>query len=493
MAVESRGLASGHALNTLAGRVLFGLLSLLLYLLVEGWDSLGKPWGPGVSTGLAYAAFALHLLLNRGRVSGFDPILWIPVSMLLFYFGMPIAELLEPGITAGYDAWSIGISPSLERGFAAHLLAFCAFLWGTHLAGTKPLSSGPGASKPDPSLKIPGMLMITGSTGMIFFGIALLGPSIIFSTYDVFWDAKNSGADARWLETGLIFAMSGIFATFATDDPHSRLRRYFAMAITAMVAILLILKGDRSTLVGLGVGAGWCFSQRIRRAPVAITLCAAVFGLMVLPMLKEFRDWRSIEYTLQTSPLHLLASAFAEMGSSALPLAYTLDLIPSIGHYRLGVSYLAAFIDLVPNFGLTPGKSFGIASIDTSGSAWITSILTPDWFANGGGLGYSMDAEWYFNFGMPAVFLGMMFLGWLTGRIRNASSNSALRLVWSAMFFVAMTGYVRNVIGYALRVAIWPIVGMALMKLILRFVGGPPRPSPTLQPIEPSRGVSARA
>ncbi len=484
--------ASRGAIETLSGRVIFGLFALFLYLVVELWNSLGTPFGPGTCAALAYVFFALHLFFVRGRISGFDPIIWIPVAMLLFYFGLPITnEVINRGNPIGYNTWEAGLSPNLERGFAAHVLSFAAFLFGTHLAGTRDLSGGPGTSKPDPSLKLPSMIMLFGALGMIAIGVALVGPSVVFGTYDVWWDAKSLGADARGVDIGLVFAMSGIFGILATDDGR-RGRRYFALGMAGLIGLLLILKGDRSHLIGLGMGVGWCYSQRVRRISPTLVFALAFLALMAVPLLKEFREWRTIEYASSSSPRQLLAATFGEMGSSAMAFVYTLDFIPSESPYRWGMSYLGGALELVPNFGLTPGKSFVLTNVDYSPSAWITRELAPAWFDMGGGFGYSMDAEAYFNFGMPAVLIGMTFFGWLTARVRNSSQGSALKLVWSAMFLAAMSMYVRNIFGYPLKVAVWPIVGLFTIRFFLSLLGGSQPRTTSVPPIESDPSASAR-
>lgn len=461
-----------------AGRLVFGVSAFVIYLLVTLWYELGEPFGPGVSCALAYGFFVLHILISRKRLSALDPVAWIIVSMLMFYFGVPVAIALLPSeVHSGYDSWHIGVSPNLYRGYAALLLTEVSFIWGVYLAGIKDLSRGPAHDdEPDHSLADPALLMILGGLVMFAGGVALVGPSVVFGTYNVWWGAKLSGADPRFIDQGTLFAMAGVFGILATDHRRRRGRRYFALIVALLLGVVFLMKGDRSSLIALGIGCGWCWSQRISRIRPALALAAAVAAISVLPLIKEFREYRSIAAHKSSGPVQLLGEAFYEMGSSANAMIYTLDLIPARGPYRWGMSYVDALLQAVPNFGLTPGKSFVLNNMEYHPSTWITFTLNPNLFESGAGYGYAMAAEWYFNYGIPAVFLGMTFFGWITGRIRNSSQRSALRLVASALFLAAMAIYVRNIIGYPLKLATWPVIGLWVISRVFKLLRGSPRP-----------------
>jgi oligosaccharide repeat unit polymerase len=320
------------------------------------------------------------------------------------------------------------------------------------------------------------MAMTLGSLLMVAGGVALVGPSVVFGLYEDWWAAKAAGADARFVDVGLIFATSGVFGLIASDDPRQPLRRYFALFIAALIAFLYVQKGARSPLIALCVGVGWCYSQRIKRIQPIMALAAAVVALMVLPMIKEFRHTKQISESSTLGPRKLMAQAFFEMGSSASVMGYTLDLIPATESYAYGITYLDAFLQAIPNLGITPGKSFVLYGLGKeyahgtriSPSSWITEQLNPIWFDNGGGYGFAMVAEFYYNFGMPAVLIGMTGCGFLMARVRNASRRSDLWLVGSALLFAAMVAWVREVVGVPFKIATWPVIGLFLIGFAFR-------------------------
>src|SRR5215469_5612582 len=191
-----------------AGSVLFGFAAVILYIAAQFWQELGIQAGPPVFAVFAFLLFSIHVGLIFRRCNAMDPLIWIPVSMLFFYFGMPVSvELLHDPYLPGYDAWQLGFSPNLGRGFCMALLTLVAFLWGVYLGGVKDLSGGAKRDlKPDESLVLPGMALLGGGLAMVAVGIAIVGPSTVFGLYANWWYAKTYGADPRLLDIGLIFA-----------------------------------------------------------------------------------------------------------------------------------------------------------------------------------------------------------------------------------------------------------------------------------------------
>jgi oligosaccharide repeat unit polymerase len=456
--------------SNVVGAFLFGMVSLWLLGAVAYWPALGS-FDPGVAAICAFSLFFLHVLLVHRRISAVDPVVWLPVSFLCFYFGMPVSMGVF-GNTQGWDAWGIGLPRNFDRGFALALLTLSSFLWGMHLGGFSDLSGGPKALvRRDDSLVVPAWLMCLGALGMVAVGVAIVGPSVVFGYYSEWWGAKKAGADARFVDMGLILAGAGVFALLASHDSRRPLRLYFALATSLALVLIFVQKGSRGGLISFGIGASWCFSQRVRRIPILPLLAVASLAILVLPALREYRTTKRIEAAKTLSAQELAGHAFREMGGSVTVFGHTLDLVPARDDYIYGMSFVRAVVDAIPNVGLTKGKSFSIKKLEYSPSAWLTWQLNPAFFASGGGYGFAMGAELFYNFSFPGVLMGAAFLGWMTVRIRNAAYESALALVASALFMAAMATYVRNVIGAPLRAALWPVVGLFLLRALVRALG----------------------
>src|SRR5688572_324258 len=261
-------------------------------MMVFAWRGLGDPWGPGTSALIGYVLVGLHIALLARRVSPMDPLVWIPIGMLLFHFGVPVA-IEWVGLVGSYDPWSAASGTILGRGYCVALLAAVAFLWGIHLAGVADLALPP--TQEDRSLGVPAVLFTFGALAMTAVGIAIVGPSALFGLYHQWWDAKLLGADQRFVDTGLVFSGAGVYALLATDEPGARWRRWLAYAVLALCLFVALQKGDRTTMVTIGVGAGWCYSQRIARVRWPSVLAVAFVALVAFPVIREWRAERRIE------------------------------------------------------------------------------------------------------------------------------------------------------------------------------------------------------
>jgi oligosaccharide repeat unit polymerase len=378
----------------------------------------------------------------------------------------------------GYDQWGGGNAAFVARGYCASLLSFVTLLWGIQLAGVRPLQGSPRRdSGMDRSLATSALIFALGSLALVGFGVALVGPSTVFGIYQDWWDAKALGADQRFIDIGLVFSFSSVFALIATDEPGARWRRWFAYVAALIVATMAVQKGDRSVLIALGIGTGWCYTQRIGRLRWVTVLAAATVAMVFMPVIVEWRAHRSVEESRNTSAYELLGKSIYSMGSSANALVFTLEFIPATRGYHWGGTFRHTLLTGIPNFGLSKGKEWARGSIEDTPSNWLSRIISPGWYARGGGYGYSMAAEWYYNFGFPGLVLGMTLVGWGLARARNASFRSSLALVWSACLFAGVAVWVRNTSGTPFKVAVWPVIGLFVIDRLLRLLRGRSRRS----------------
>jgi oligosaccharide repeat unit polymerase len=462
--------------------LLFGGASISLLFLAWFVPS-PRLFGPATSGALAFGLFALHLLMTRRQLAAFDPGIWICVNMLFNYFGMVIAmEVLDaPGLN--YDPFNLGRPPQLQRAFAVALLTMTAFLFGMHLAGWMKAAADPQDWPPAArSISRAAWAMFVLGIAMIAVGIPIAGSSVLFGAYnDMKLAQKFATSDIRFFSTGHIILQCGIFALIASHRKDRPWALRAALTAAALLAILKVMIGDRAGLMILALGAGWAFTQHVRRVPHWITVPGYIVAFLVMPIIGEFRENRRVEETVQLGTVELAASTFTNMGSSLIPFAYTLEHVPRNKPYTYGVSMLSQLVDNIPNIGLAPGRIFGLDPLTHNPSKWLVATSNPSkWRNNAGGYGFAVGAEWYFNFGMPGVFVGMTLLGLLMGRVRNASRDGPLALVFGSLVFVMVVSWVRNDFGYPFRLFMWPM----LTLLILRFLtsGSGRRPTPARRP-----------
>jgi oligosaccharide repeat unit polymerase len=271
-------------------------------------------------------------------------------------------------------------------------------------------------------------------------------------------------------DIGLIFAKAGVIGLLVAHRPQRSTWTWFALATAVIIFVLSARLGDRGGLFSFACATAWVYSQRVRRIPASRMVIAAALAVFVLPGIKEYRETRSLAATLSLNPIQAVSSTLFEAGTSVLTIVYTLDLIPAEKPYGWGVSYVRAFFHLIPNIGLTPGKSFLPEALVSSPSHWLTARINPIKYEQGGGYGYSVCAEWYFNFGLPGVFVGMAFVGYMLCFFRERQRRGPLWQAWSAFFFSMSALIVRNILGAPLKAATWSFVALWVVAGLLRTV-----------------------
>jgi hypothetical protein len=448
--------------------LLFGLASVLLFLLLLGWREPGL-FDPIVATGLAWAAFLLHLTFSGRRLGAFDPGIWIPVLILVHYFGMPIAvDLLQDPEFVDYDAWNVGGPPKVTLSFAVALLTLTCFLAGFQAAGvtdqSRPAASFPPERRP---LLGPALCLLLGGFAFMLIGIPLAGADLIFGSYGDYKIAnKFADADLRFFGTGFIFANCGIYGLLAAHDPARRWRVAVALGCSAILAVFLLVAGNRGGLSVLALAGGWAFTQRVRKVPRWAVAVGFSFAMLGMPIIGEWRQSKELQTVEVQGAKHLAAAIFYEMGSTLPTFSYTLEYVPSQKPYDYGMSVINQLIINVPNLGLQVGRRFGLDPLAHDPDNWVTYVANPIKYERLlGGYGYSLGAEWYFNFGMIGVLVGMFLTGFATARVREAGRRSGTWLTFATLFYGMMLAIVRNDVGYPLRTVLWPLVGLLLLQL----------------------------
>jgi hypothetical protein len=458
--VRVRGASRPHVI------VIFVLAaaSLLLAIATQYWHDLGAPFSPEAAAIAAVCFTALHLFSMRRAIEPFDPCLWIPVLIILFYFGMPFAAMLgdDPWLDL-YDAWGLGSPPRLSQAYCLALLSLTAFLLGTQIR--RPLRLSPPSPSAHARVTLgPALTMAIGGLLMTALGVLMIGPSTVFGLYNDLTLTRKIYGDPRLLDAGALFAQGGVFGLLAGYHARARASYLVAVAATFILCVFMLLTGDRGGLSAFGLGAGWLYTRQIRRLRLLWVVLVFIGAFLVMPIIKEFRDYRSVESTSTLSVRELAAKTFFEMGSSLAVFCYTLDEIPRYKPYDLGMSVVYAVASAVPNFSLTSGKSFLPDSLTHNPSHWVTATANPIKYERvGGGYAYALGAEWYFNFGTLGVLFGMALLGYLTTAIRNKVGAGYLLTIGSALYLSMLALLVRNALGAPIRMGLWPMVGFLVM------------------------------
>ena len=447
------------------GLMFFGMTATVLLMMCFVWENLGNPWGPLPSALAAWVLFIIHIVLIRSRLSAMDPLVWIPVFMLLFYFGTPIAVDLM-GFSEYGEAF--GPVPKLTIGFVINLMSFAAFFFGVHLSGIADCSR-PTTYFPEVTRSLIPAALAMGVVGyvMLLIGVAIAGPGILFGSYVDLRMAEASGkVTTSWYNVGTILVPATCMALLASYDKSKGWIPPFVMAAMAPVLLLLVATGDRGGLAAQIMALGWVFTQRLRRVSATVATVGFVLALILMPMLKEYRNYRDVQDSSQLSSYELIAATFYEMGSSGLIFAWTVDAVPRTRPYDYGASIALPVVYLVPWVGrAVPG--LGEYALDHNQNYWISQFIDPASYAvKGASHGFTMTGVWYSNFGIAGVYIFGAGIGWAAGRLRNMGRENSIRILASGLSVVFMALVIRNSLGTPLRYVVWPF-GMILICYLL--------------------------
>jgi oligosaccharide repeat unit polymerase len=186
-----------------------------------------------------------------------------------------------------------------------------------------------------------------------------------------------------------------------------------------------------------------------------------------------WESYRSIE-----NPVIAIIS---EIGGSMQTVAYTIDLIPAVRPFDMGVSYLYALTTVIPNVfgqGVHPAIAHGIAA------DWLVWQVNPEIAAEGGGLGYSFIAEAFLNFGWlgAPVMLALIGFGLATVFLWADRSGNRLNIALAAIFVAFLSHFARGESATIVRPFVWyglgpyVLIGM-LSGLLTCWQTAPEHPS----------------
>lgn len=228
--------------------------------------------------------------------------------------------------------------------------------------------------------------------------------------------------------------------------------RWFAVAV-GLYVLNLVLQGDRSEL---GVFLFPFFFVRhylIRRFRPVQMLGLALVALLTVSGLKAFRasnEAQTVAVKIQ-DPTWVVHKTADETGHTLDTLVRSLELVPGRYDYFRGKTYVDAVARVVPNILIR--RDDAIVS-----SVWLTEETSERKTAGKGGLGFSIVAEAYINFGAMGAPLVLLLIGLAHGWAERVLTRPRLRLELFALFMVAQLGllvHVRNSAVLYLRGTVW--------------------------------------
>lgn len=223
-------------------------------------------------------------------------------------------------------------------------------------------------------------------------------------------------------------------------------------------SVIQFYLGSRSSAAMPLIAYAWLWDRNIRKIPRTILLVSGIFLLFIIfPLVKAFRNIVG-ENRIELIDIFFgidnpIVTILSEMGGSMKTVAYTIDLVPVLRDYDMGLGYIYALLTIIPNmfWDIHPTIARGLAA------DWLVWTVDPIFASKGGGLGYSFIAEAYLNFGWTGSVIVLCIFGYLFGKLNAWSerSRSSLSLALVATFLSFFLFFARGESASIVRPLLW--------------------------------------
>jgi oligosaccharide repeat unit polymerase len=268
------------------------------------------------------------------------------------------------------------------------------------------------------------------------------------------------------------FIFPGVFLVIA-GGKRKPMVRIFAVIYLLLYTCAKLTIGSRGAAIMPLFAMLWLWNAVVN--PISKTLLVAIAALMmfiVFPLVGATRNELSgvdllsigfITKTLTSMDNPLIASV-SEMGFSATTIAWTMELVPKVRPFDLGMSFLVAVLTLIPNVFTSDRHPALMMSGYDIPDYWLVNIIDPTFASKGGGLGFSFIAEAYLNFGWFGIILlgliGFLFAKFIQWALEDSDpAKMAMIAIFVSFFLIYPRGcsqmIMRPLIWYSLLPYLW--------------------------------------
>jgi oligosaccharide repeat unit polymerase len=454
------------------------LMAILMIAYFYCWGLELRPEGLIYPSSVVLVALFIWELWSWKKLTGrlFDPYSVFLIAATVFNGGQAVLEALclnEQGILA--DKFS---PQTIFNALALVIFGLASLHLGALISATKRTARMPQTDEPPKTtwplenIRLVGWVLLVISLPAAVFlfrdaiGVVLAGGySALYET-----DAAT-GLDAGPRVLASLLVPAALFLLVGGKGTRT------SIIVSAIVllgyAVIQLFLGYRYHAMMPIVAYVWLWHRCIRRIPFPALLTAGAIVLFVIfPVVGLIRNTSgaermSMRYLQQafTSVDNPGIAAVSEMGGSMATVAYTLDLVPDDRDYDMGASYFYAALTLFPNlfWDIHPSIAHGTAS------NWLIWEVNPYNARRGGGLGYSIIAEAFLNFGWWGTPLVLGLIGFFYGKfvLWGERSFDPAKLATVACFFAFFTLIARGESALVTRPLVWYVLGpYALIQIL---------------------------
>lgn len=242
--------------------------------------------------------------------------------------------------------------------------------------------------------------------------------------YQALYDSSLSGESVlTQLQSGLI---PGLLYVFSAKSGN-RLLVKCVWAILLTLSLLWLLTGERGRAFQALTALIYLHHFSYRNLSRAAVVFTCIAGMLVSTTVFTARNINKGEAITVAALVESLGAAwsgvdyfFRETGASLITVVYTQILVPEIRPHAFGWTAIRSVASTVP----------GALSEDDSEfeAVWLTREVAPSVLANNGGIGFSILAEAYLNFGWCAP-LCCVAIWWIASKF-SVYVHSSRGTVW---------------------------------------------------------------
>jgi len=323
------------------------------------------------------------------------------------------------------------------------------------------------------ALKTAGYLLLVIAALPAFLWIGACVKIALSGGYKALFLAEiGYGSSIRILMTLLIPSIF-LLLIGSRDDRKTRL---LSVGLILLYSSAFFITGDRSKAIMPLLAYLWIWHIGIQKLSQKFFIVAGSFLLLVvLPivqLVRAFEGYSGISFDTLIDILRQIENPakfmLMTMGNSMGAIAHTIHLVPSVHNFGFGETYLRGISTIFPNlFWLEhPGSNF-------MGGDWFLWHVSPaSVFSSRRGLGYSIIAEAYYNFGMFGVPFIMLLWGASVAKLTVWAQKGRYlsKIAFAGCFGAFIMQIPRGWIAYAFRPLVWyAFIPLVLARIIYNW------------------------
>jgi hypothetical protein len=418
---------------------------------------------------VAFLVWEVSCLWSWHRITGrlFDPYTLFATAVWLFHGGgVALTQLFATDPYAVFQAMRLPVLRNFTDACvvqAFHLVLFC--LSALHLGALLGIgrwqtagSARGGTAVKDLRLGWMGTLLIGTSIvpaiWTIRAGLAMVQEGGYMALYDA--EVRGGAAD-NWYFMFASGLVPGAFYLMSSDLDNRRLGG-IAWSLILSFSVGFLALGTRAAFFQNTIALLWLQHHGVRPIRKIVWGMILIGGLFLSTLVywsREYSGNAAMNWSsFQQASAHVMQNVgepLTEMGSSILVLIYVLDLVPAERSFCWGESYYHALLSILP--GSLAGEYIANREIEEN---WLIHAVSPETASVGGGLGFSLIAEAYLNFGIGApallAFTGFFlatFTGWVHAPGRSGRLAFAACVISIVLFGARASSlaFVRRIIS----------------------------------------------